>query len=152
MKQKVYVDLSEVPRYEKGNEESYEKRRRDYQKTYQKQYRKAVRDIRVRVSEEEYSRIKKRAEREDLSITGYVMSHYLSSEKREMYKSEEIRKILTEMGRIGTNINQIARSLNSSRLKIANKRMLNDLEMLREGVKMFRNDILITKKHTHAKN
>ena len=152
MKKKVHIDLSELPRYEKGDDESYLIRQKEYQRAYQDKYRQAMKKIRISVTEEEYSNIKKRAEKTNQTVSGHVMSHYQASEKGESYKSEEIRNVMVEMGRIGTNINQIARALNKSRIKIANKGMLREIEMFREDVKSLYKGLLLNKPSDYAKD
>ena len=81
MKKKIYIDSSRLPRYEKGNSESYEKRNRAYQKAYQKSYRKTVKDIRIRLSEEEYDRLKEQADSDGIPLTRYIMDHFYAMEK-----------------------------------------------------------------------
>ena len=152
MKKKVHIDLSELPRYEKGNEESYQERQRVYQENYQKKYRQSVKEIRIRMSESEYNEIKKQATKADQPISVYVMAHYKASEKGARYKSEEVRNVMVEMGRIGTNINQIARALNKSRIKIANKGMLREIEMFREDVKTLYMGLLSNNTSDYAKD
>mgnify|MGYP006411259207 FL=1 len=142
MKEKIFVDLAELPRYEKGDKESYENREKLYQKNYQKSYRQHVKDIRIRVSDDEYQDIKKKAKKDGKPMTRYVLDHFKSSQNNELYKGSEMRHVLSEMGRIGTNINQMARALNSSRLKFANKKMKDDIETLREAVISLRKTIL----------
>jgi predicted DNA binding CopG/RHH family protein len=45
----VFVDLSDLPKYEKGDQKTTEKRRQEYQKKYQTEYQKTAKKIQIRV-------------------------------------------------------------------------------------------------------
>lgn len=89
--------------------------------------RKDNRQINVRISELEYLELKKRADGEMLSISKYLKREVLgfkdkrskSSEKNRVYSRvsrADIVLLANEMRRIGVNINQIAKHLNTSNI------------------------------------
>lgn len=53
----VFIDLSDLPKYEKGDQKTTEKRRQEYQKKYQTEYQKTAKKIQIRVSETEYEHL-----------------------------------------------------------------------------------------------
>lgn len=67
----------------------------------------------IRFSPEEFSEIRKKAELSEKTTSAYIRTMALDGEVYFL-ESPEHREIITEMHRIGVNINQIARRLNET--------------------------------------
>src|SRR4030095_9412904 len=85
---------------------------------------------RVRLTDEEHRRLSDRAKNAGLSISRYLVENGL---RQQAMKSEEVEHsralmfqrdwAINEVARVGNNINQIARQLNSQRGSISSKRI-----------------------------
>lgn len=100
--------------------------------------------IHVRVTEELYEVISKEAAESHLSVSAYFRK--LATEKRITLKKEivfndsELLTALSNLGKIGSNLNQIARHLNeggsiNSTLNHEIMQCITDLRYIREDVK-----------------
>ena len=70
--------------------------------------------ISFRVSPDEYAKIKEMADRAGLSIASLAKKATLDEEVKEQVIDRETgRQIISALGKIGSNINQIARKVNS---------------------------------------
>ncbi|MGX7329988.1 plasmid mobilization protein [Enterococcus bulliens] len=86
--------------------------------------------VQFRVSEEQYEKLKKSAEVYGLSPSLYVKKMAQNSRLKKAYFShDDAKKILVELTRQGTNLNQIAKRLNQLDSKLAEDKEL--LEALR---------------------
>lgn len=71
------------------------------------------RRLTVRLSEDEYLKVKEKAEAEGVTMADVVRRAVLRLKPRRI--PEECRRLRGELGRIGNNINQIARRVNKNR-------------------------------------
>jgi hypothetical protein len=73
--------------------------------------------LRIRLTEAEHATIEAACERAGLSLAGYARSQLLSAPpvrqaRRPPVERAELARLLGELGKIGSNMNQIARVLN----------------------------------------
>jgi len=90
--------------------------------------------ITIRVSEEEREQLKKTAEAEGMTLSDYVRSRLTGVKPRRKPKTEEVeelRKLAYEIHKIGVNINQIARAMNTALKTAPNERFFSAVE---EGI------------------
>lgn len=99
--------------------------------------------IGVRITEELYSVIEKDAKSAKISVSEYirqVLSNYHPKVKYEtVFDSTELLKTLGDMGKIGSNLNQIARHLNEGSSLTEN--MKNDIYRCIQDIKDIRDDV-----------
>jgi hypothetical protein len=74
--------------------------------------------LRIRLTTTERATIAAAAERGGLSVAGYARSALLSAPpvrqaRRPPVERLELARLLAELGRVGSNVNQIARTLNA---------------------------------------
>jgi hypothetical protein len=74
----------------------------------------------IRLTDEEYSKLTRRADALGLSRAAYIRSKALGeagprSQKVPRAGTKDLAKLLAEVNKIGSNINQIARALNRGR-------------------------------------
>jgi hypothetical protein len=86
--------------------------------------RQKRRVLSVRVSEVEQQEVEALAQREGLTVGSYVRSRALSHPttraiRRPVPEVQKLSKLLAELGRIGSNINQIARRVNLGETPLA---------------------------------
>lgn len=93
--------------------------------------------LHFRLTSSELKELQKKAEQAHMSISSYII--HLSENKR-IIVSENIPRLLVEVTRIGTNINQIAHIGNSQ--KYVNKQQLDEVASLLEDVKSIMQKIL----------
>lgn len=79
--------------------------------------------ITIRLSETEFDRLKEESDRAGLSLSSYVRLALLQAKparraRRPPFEKALLSRILGELGKIGSNINQIARGLNSGTLRM----------------------------------
>ena len=72
--------------------------------------RKRNKTLTVRLTEKEYTQIRRNAKKAQKSITDYIVA--LSNEI-PITVSEDVKPLIAEMKRIGNNLNQIATKINS---------------------------------------
>lgn len=96
--------------------------------TNRKLYPKSTR---VRLTDEEHRRIGHRARQADLSISRYLIENALRKEAMTSDEKEHAEAVMfqrdwaiNEVARVGNNINQIARQLNSQRGSITSETIL----------------------------
>lgn len=73
--------------------------------------------LRIRLTAAEHAAITAASERAGLSLAGYARSQLLSAPpvrqaRRPPVERAELARLLAELGKIGSNVNQIARALN----------------------------------------
>jgi len=97
----------------------------------------------IRLNTEERAELERRAERAGLTIGGYCKSVIFDTKpprrsRRPPVEKKELARLLGEIGRLGNNLNQIARILNfESSVDLSElKTALNDLAVLRASVLM----------------
>ena len=72
--------------------------------------RKRAETLTIRLTKAEKEMIKKKARKAQLSVTDFLIA---TSLRTEIHVAEDIKPLLTEMKRIGNNINQIAMKINA---------------------------------------
>ena len=72
--------------------------------------RKRNKTLTVRLTEKEYTQIRRNAKRAQKSITDYIV---VLSNEIPITVSEDVKPLIAEMKRIGNNLNQIATKINS---------------------------------------
>lgn len=82
--------------------------------------------LRVRLSETEHSALSEAADRAGLSLAGYARSLLLAAEplrqsRRPPATKAELAMILGHLGKVGSNVNQIARASNSETIIAASE-------------------------------
>ena len=89
---------------------------------------------RVRLTDEEHRRIGRRAQQAGLSISRYLIANALREEAMTSDEKEHAEAVIfqrdwaiNEVARVGNNINQIARQLNSQRGSITSETILATL-------------------------
>jgi len=127
----VFIDLSDLPKYEKGDQKTTEKRRQEYQKKYQTEYQKTSKKIQIRVSETEYEHLSEVAQKNGMPLSRFIMMHFNHSYKKSELKDSNYKQLMTALTRIGTNINQMAYQLNSTKIKMISKSGLKYLDQVR---------------------
>ena len=93
--------------------------------------------LHLRLTSSELKELQKKAEQAHMSISSYIIH---LSENKKIIVSENIPRLLVEVTRIGTNINQIAHIGNSQ--KYVNKQQLDEVASLLEDVKSIMQKIL----------
>lgn len=93
--------------------------------------------LNFRLTPSELKELQKKAEQAHMSISSYIIH---LSENKKIIVSENIPRLLVEVTRIGTNINQIAHIGNSQ--KYVNKQQLDEVASLLEDVKSIMQKIL----------
>ena len=93
--------------------------------------------LHFRLTSSELKELQKKAEQAHMSISSYIIH---LSENKKIIVSENIPRLLVEVTRIGTNINQIAHIGNSQ--KYVNKQQLDEVASLLEDVKSIMQKIL----------
>lgn len=86
--------------------------------------------LHFRLTSSELKKLQKNAKQAHMSISSYIIH---LSENKKIIVSENIPRLLVEVTRIGTNINQIAHIGNSQ--KYVNKQQLDEIANLLEDVK-----------------
>ena len=72
--------------------------------------RKRNKTLTVRLTEKEYTQIRRNAKKAQKSITDYIVA---ISKEIPITVSEDVKPLIAEMKRIGNNLNQIATKINS---------------------------------------
>ena len=92
------------------------------------------RSTRVRLTDDEHRRISERAKKADQSISRYLIENALREEAMTLDEREHAEAIvfqrdwaINEVARVGNNLNQIARQLNSQRGSITSNAILTAL-------------------------
>lgn len=73
--------------------------------------RNRPKQIVIRVSEEELQKIKKKVEASGMSQQEYLIKAILD---KKVTNTDGIKEILPQLGKVGSNLNQVARKLNES--------------------------------------
>lgn len=80
--------------------------------------RQRTKDIRVRLTPDEYARVKLAADNTGLALGAFARAAMLDSPgpratRKPPVARKELTRILGQLGKIGSNVNQIARAINS---------------------------------------
>lgn len=86
--------------------------------------RQRQRRFQLRVLETEYQQLHESAERAGLTIASYIRAKTLAipttrAIRRPVVEVQKLSKLLAELGRIGSNINQLAKRANSGDMPLA---------------------------------
>ena len=102
--------------------------------------------VTIRLTDTEFSIIEKTAEQADMSISEYMRKQIMEGQVNTKFEVvadvKEIKKLIGELGKIGSKLNQIARYINqgviiSSDMKTEIKKSLRDIyEMKYEVMRM----------------
>lgn len=77
--------------------------------------KKKTRDIKIRLTEAEYEEIRQRKEEHELSFSDYARYTMIGPEASNKFPDRKaLSAILGELGKLGSNVNQIARAYNLS--------------------------------------
>ena len=72
--------------------------------------RKRNKTLTIRLTEKEYDAITKKAHRSGMSITNFLVA---TTEQTQIYVAEDTKPLVTELKRIGNNLNQITAKINA---------------------------------------
>jgi len=94
----------------------------------------------IRMTCDEFDEVAKRADAAQLTRSSYARSEILDSPpprqaRRPAVETENVARVLAQLGKIGSNLNQIARHMNSGN-SIANEtlaRALTDVSVMRDA-------------------
>ena len=86
-----------------------------YQQEYKKRYKKVTKKIEIELREDEHLRLKKIAKEENIPLSKLILYGYYETEKKRFHKDKSLRDIMTELSRMGNNMNQIAYQLNTKK-------------------------------------
>ncbi len=85
--------------------------------------RKRDKTLTVRLTEDEKNAIAKNAKKANLSLTDYIS---IMNDIKPIYVCEDVKPMLTQLRKIGNNINQIATKINSKAVRAVNFQELVD--------------------------
>lgn len=74
------------------------------------EHRKRDKTLTIRLTEKEREQILRRAAKARMSLTDYILA---ASTQTAIYVAEDTRPLVTELKRIGTNLNQITTKINA---------------------------------------
>lgn len=102
--------------------------------------RKRQSRVSIRLTSEEFAEVAKRADAAQLTLASYARAEILDSPpprqaRRPAVETENVARVLAQLGKIGSNLNQIARHMNSGN-SIANEtlaRALTDVSVMRDA-------------------
>ena len=110
MMRKIEFEIELPDRNDKDDVERY---KWEYQIKYKRGYRKRRKHITLSLESIEHERLKEKAKLEGKPLTRYILDGFYASEKKADVKSRAYFNVIKELNRIGVNINQIAKQLNS---------------------------------------
>ena len=100
-------------------------------KNIKQNIKKTAKKIQIRVSETEYEHLSEVAQKNGMPLSKFIMMHFNHSYKKSELKDSNYKQLMTALTRIGTNINQMAYQLNSSKIKMISKSGLKYLDQVR---------------------
>ena len=77
------------------------------------------------MTEKEYDAITKKAHRSGMSITNFLVA---TTEQTQIYVAEDTKPLVTELKRIGNNLNQITAKINAGVFRSYNFQEVIDLQ------------------------
>ena len=87
--------------------------------------RKRNKTLTIRLTEKEYDAITKKAHRSGMSITNFLVA---TTEQTQIYVAEDTKPLVTELKRIGNNLNQITAKINAGIFHSYNFQEVIDLQ------------------------
>jgi hypothetical protein len=87
--------------------------------------RKRNKTLTIRLTEKEYDAITKKAHRSGMSITNFLVA---TTEQTQIYVAEDTKPLVTELKRIGNNLNQITARINAGIFHSYNFQEVIDLQ------------------------
>lgn len=87
--------------------------------------RKRNKTLTIRLTEKEYDAITKKAHRSGMSITNFLVA---TTEQTQIYVAEDTKPLVTELKRIGNNLNQITAKINAGVFRSYNFQEVIDLQ------------------------
>ena len=87
--------------------------------------RKRNKTLTIRLTEKEYDAITKKAHRSGMSITNFLVA---TTEQTQIYVAEDTKPLVTELKRIGNNLNQITARINAGIFRSYNFQEVIDLQ------------------------
>ena len=87
--------------------------------------RKRNKTLTIRLTEKEYDAITKKAHRSGMSITNFLVA---TTEQTQIYVAEDTKPLVTELKRIGNNLNQITAKINAGIFRSYNFQEIIDLQ------------------------
>ena len=87
--------------------------------------RKRNKTLTIRLTEKEYDAITKKAHRSGMSITNFLVA---TTEQTQIYVAEDTKPLVTELKRIGNNLNQITAKINAGIFRSYNFQEFIDLQ------------------------
>lgn len=87
--------------------------------------RKRNKTLTIRLTEKEYDAITKKALRSGMSITDFLVA---ATEQTQIYVAEDTKPLVTELKRIGNNLNQITARINAGIFHSYNFQEVIDLQ------------------------
>ena len=101
--------------------------------------RKREHRMTVRLNGDEYTKVLSKIERSGLSKQEYILSSILNKKIQERLNVDYF-KLINEVNHVGTNLNQIARKLNSNESILKDEIIKNQL-LLNQGLKNLNDQI-----------
>ena len=87
--------------------------------------RKRNKTLTIRLTEQEYDAIIKKVQRSGISMTDFLVT---AAQQTQIYVAEDTRPLVTELKRIGNNLNQITAKINAGIFQSYNFREVIDLQ------------------------
>jgi hypothetical protein len=87
--------------------------------------RKRNKTLTIRLTEKEYDAITKKAHRSGMSITNFLVA---TTEQTQIYVAEDTKPLISELKRIGNNLNQITAKINAGIFHSYNFQEVIDLQ------------------------
>ena len=87
--------------------------------------RKRNKMLTIRLTEQEYDAIMKKALRSNMSMTDFLVA---ATQQTQIHVAEDTRPLVTELKRIGNNLNQITAKINAGIFRSYNFREVIDLQ------------------------
>ena len=87
--------------------------------------RKRNKTLTIRLTEKEYETIMKKVIRSGMSITNFLVA---TTEQTQIYVAEDTKPLVTELKRIGNNLNQITAKINAGVFRSYNFQEVIDLQ------------------------
>ncbi len=92
--------------------------------------RKRDKTLTVRLTEKEKNDIEAKAKKANLSLTDYIS---IMNDIKPIYVCEDVKPMLTQLRRIGNNINQIAEKINAKAVRAVNfQEMVDELKIMND--------------------
>lgn len=87
--------------------------------------RKRNKTLTIRLTEQEYDAVMKKVLRSGMSMTNFLVT---AAQKTQIHVAEDTRPLVTELKRIGNNLNQITAKINAGIFRSYNFQEVIDLQ------------------------